>query len=263
MSSMTTALHARLSEMNLALDTGGNGASRQLLQNEAVAFREKNETMQNQLEQVFRDRQSKESQNQQLEEAIESEKAKVNELIYSLNPDDQNKYREYQIICEKLKGENAEIHGNIEETVKRKEKLSGNLMNSQSRLEAIKLQSKLREVVAKRNQLKDEEVNRLTPAQEREKLISEVRVNNQSINSMNKQMKIVSDQLQEKREYLHQIEQDLEEGKNSSERFVKFKELKKRDEMMSAFLETFQIQVAKEKQSELRHAVVDQFRDFS
>ncbi|KAG5675696.1 hypothetical protein PVAND_005580 [Polypedilum vanderplanki] len=243
-----STLHAKLTEMNLALDTGGNGASRQLLQNESIAFREKNEAMQNQLEQIFKDRQAKENQNQQLEEAIENEKAKVNELIFSLNPDDQNKYREYQIVCEKLKNENADIHGKIEETVKRKEKLSANLMNSQSRLEAIKLQSKLREVIAKRNQLKDEEVNRLTPAQEREKLISEVRVNNQSINSINKQMKIVSDQLNEKKEYLMQIEQDLEEGKNSSERFVKFKELKKRDEMMTAFMETFQSQLAQEKQ---------------
>jgi intraflagellar transport protein 74 len=249
---LPTALHAKLTEMNLALDTGGNGASRQLLQNEAVAFREKNEVMQNQLEQIFKDRQAKENHNQQLEEAMESEKAKVDELIFSLNPDDQNKYRELQIICERLKSENAEIHGTIEETVKRKEKLSANVMNSQSRMEAIKLQSKLREVVAKRNQLKDEEVNRLTPAQEREKLISEVRVNNQSINSINKQMKIVSDQLQEKRDNLQLIEQDMEEGKNSSERYVKFRELKKRDEMMSTFLDSFHTQLAKEKQSELR-----------
>ncbi|CAG9808948.1 unnamed protein product [Chironomus riparius] len=239
-------LHSTLSEINLALDSTSSGATRQQLQNEAVAFREKNEILQNQLEQVFKDRQNKESQNQQLIEAIEAEKNKVNELIYALSPDDQNKYREYQIICEKLKSENSEIHAKIESTIKQKEKLSSSVINSQSRLEAIKLHSKLRETTAKRNQLKDEEMNRLTPAQEREKLISDVRMNNQSISSMNKQMKIISDQLQEKRETLSQIEQDLEEG--SSERFVKFRELKKRDEMMTNFMETFQMQMTKEKQ---------------
>lgn len=237
--------------MNLVLDStgGGSGATRQQLQNESLAFREKNEILQNQLEQIFRDRQAKEQQNQTLEETIESEKRKINEQIYSLNADDQNKYREYQIISEKLKSENTEIHVKIEDAIKQKEKLSANIMNSQSRMEAVKLQSKLREMTAKRDQLKDEEVNRLTPAQEREKLISDVRINNQSINSINKQMKIVSEQLQEKREYLQQIEQDLEEG--SSERFVKFKELKKRDEMMSTFMDTFQIQLAKEKQRKI------------
>jgi intraflagellar transport protein 74 len=235
--------------MNMALDSTSSGATRQQLQNETLAFREKNEMMQNQLEQIFKDRQMKEQQNQALEESIEAEKNKVKELIYSLNPDDQNKYREYQLICEKLKNENTEIHTKIEETIKQKEKLTNVVINSQSRLEAVKLHSKLRENIAKCNQLKDEESNRLTPAQEREKLISEVRINNQAISSIQKQMKIVSEQLHEKREYLQQLEQDLEEG--SSERFVKFRELKKRDEMMANFMETYPAQMAKEKQSEL------------
>lgn len=44
-----------------------------------------------------------------------------------------------------------------------------------------------------------------------------------------------------------QVEQDLDEG--SSERHIKYKELKKRDEMMTNFMETFQIQIAQEKKS--------------
>lgn len=118
----------------------------------------------------------------------------------------------------------------------------------QSRLEAVKLLSKMEELISKRNTLKDEEVNRLTPAQEREKLITEVRINNQSLASITKQTKIVSDQLQEKRDYLQQIEQDLDEG--SSERHIKYKELKKRDEMMESFMETFHTNMILEKQSD-------------
>ncbi|CAO1344916.1 unnamed protein product [Diamesa hyperborea] len=240
-------LQSTLTDMNLALDSTTSGATRQQLQNEAVALRERNEHLQNQLEQVFKERQSKEMQNQNLEDTISNEKNKVNELIYSLSSNDQNRYREYQLIAEKLKQENTEIHGIIEDTVKQKERLSTSVISSQARLEAVKLHSKLREVIAKRNQLKDEEINRLTPAQEREKLINEVRVNNQSLASINKQSKIVSDQLQEKKEYLQQIEQDLEEG--SSERHIKYKELKKRDEMMTNFMESFQLQMTKEKQN--------------
>lgn len=186
-------------------------------------------------------------QNQQLEAAISNEKAKMNEMIYSLSPEEQNRYREHQLMCENLKSENAEIHANIEAAIKQKEKLSSSVINSQARLEAVKLHSKLREINAKRNQLKDEATKMLTPAQEREKLINEVRLNNQAISSINKQMKIMSDQLQEKKDFLQQVEQDLEEG--SSERHIKYKELKKRDEMMTNFMETFQLQMAKEKQS--------------
>lgn len=236
--------------MNLALDSSSTGATRQQLQNQTLVFREKNELMQSQLEQIFKERQNKENQNQQVESAISNEKAKMNELIYSLSADEQNRYREHQLMCEKLKAENAEIHNKIEAAIKQKEKLSSSVINSQARLEAVKMHSKLSEIKAKRNQLKDEETNRLTPAQEREKLINEVRMNNQAITSINKQMKTVADQLQEKKEYLNQVEEDLEEG--SSERHTKYKELKKRDEMMTNFMETFQAQMAEEKQSKRR-----------
>lgn len=245
--SLTSVLQSTLSDMNLALDSSSTGATRQQLQNQTLVIREKNEQMQNQLEQIFKERQNKELQSQQLEAAIGNEKAKMNEMIYSLSPDEQNRYREHQLMCENLKAENAEIHVQIEAAMKQKEKLSSNVINSQARLEAVKMHSKLRETIAKRNQLKDEETNRLTPAQEREKLINEVRLNNQAITSINKQMKIASDQLQEKKEYLQQVEQDLDEG--SSERHTKYKELKKRDEMMTSFMETFQTQMAQEKQS--------------
>lgn len=237
-----------LSDMNLALDSTSTGATRQQLQNQALVYREKNEQMQNQLELVFKQRQSQEQQNQQLEAGIVQERSKMNEMIYSLSAEEQNRYRENLMFCENLKAENAEIHSKIEAAIKQKEKLSGSVINSQARLEAVKMHSKLRESSAKRNQLiTDEETNRLTPAQEREKLISEVKLNNQAISSINKQLKIVTDQLQEKRDYLLQVEQDLQEG--SSERHIKYKELKKRDEMMNNFVETFQAQMAHEKQS--------------
>lgn len=236
--------------MNLALDSSSTGITRQQIQNETIVIREQNETMQNQLEQVFKDRQRSEHQNQQLEEAIIGEKSRMNEMIFSLSPDQQSRYREYQMTSEKLKAENSEIHQHIEHLIKQKEKLSSTVMSSQARLEAVKMQSKLRESIVKRNQLKEEENNRLTPAQEREKLINDVKSNNQAISSINKQMKTVSEQLKEDREQLAQIEQDLDEG--STEKLLKYRELRKRDEMMTNFMEVFPTQLTKEKQSKLK-----------
>lgn len=116
-------------------------------------------------------------------------------------------------------------------------------------MEAVRLLSKLNELVIKRNGLRDEEANRLSPAQEREKLINEVRSNNQALTSMNRQMKLLEDQLSDRRELLGQIEQDLEEG--NSERHAKYKELKRRDETMTAFMETFREAMLEEKQSKI------------
>ncbi|KAL9705728.1 hypothetical protein quinque_009246 [Culex quinquefasciatus] len=224
--------------MNIALDNCSSGMSRQQLQNETVALRERNERIQEQLEIVFKQRQIKDTENRELEVETEREKNKINEMIYSLSESDQKKYREFQTLSESLKQQNTIFHNQISELEKQKERLNTIIMNSQTRTEAHRLKSKLKELIAKRNQMRDEENNRLSPAQEREKLINEVRSNNQALASIGKQLKIIEDQLNEKKEMLQQIDQDLEEG--NSERHIKYKELKKRDEVMSAFMDTFQ-----------------------
>lgn len=117
--------------MNLSMDSTSSGMNRQQIQNEVIVLREKNDNLQNQLEQVFKERQNKELQNKSLEDSIENEKEKINELVYSLNQSDQNRYKEYQLVSEKLRQDNAEIHFKIDELAKQKEKLSLSVINSQ------------------------------------------------------------------------------------------------------------------------------------
>ncbi|XP_055629492.1 intraflagellar transport protein 74 homolog isoform X2 [Toxorhynchites rutilus septentrionalis] len=242
-----TQLQSTLTSMNIALDNCSSGMTRQQLQNETVALRERNEHVQEQLEIIFKQRQVKDAENKELETVAEKEKNKINEMIYSLPDADQQKYREYQALSESLKQQNAIFHNQISDLEKQKERLNTIIMNSQSRTEAHRLKTKLKELVSKRNQMRDEENNRLSPAQEREKLINEVRSNNRALASIGKQLKIIEDQLNEKKEMLQQIDQDLEEG--NSERHIKYKELKKRDEVMSAFMDTFQQNLVAEKQN--------------
>lgn len=233
--------------MNVALDSFTSGLTRQHIQNEAMAIREKNEVFQNQLETLFKERQLKENQNHQIGNEIETEKNKINEMIQSLPAVDQTKYRELQKLAEHLKSQNGELQNKIESLVQQKERLSSIVFNSQTRMEAVRLQTKLKDLTYKRKNLKEEEENRLTPVQEREKLINEVRANNQALASIGRQMKIIEDQLNDKKELLNQIDQDLDEG--NSERHVKYKELRRRDETMTGFMETFQSNMEKEKQS--------------
>lgn len=255
-----TQLQSTLTSMNIALDNCSSGMSRQQLQNETVALRERNERIQEQLEIVFKQRQIKDTENRELEVETEREKNKINEMIYSLSESDQKKYREFQTLSESLKQQNTIFHNQISELEKQKERLNTIIMNSQTRTEAHRLKSKLKELIAKRNQMRDEENNRLSPAQEREKLINEVRSNNQALASIGKQLKIIEDQLNEKKEMLQQIDQDLEEG--NSERHIKYKELKKRDEVMSAFMDTFQQSMATEKQSNFKFYTINKQQNY-
>ncbi len=233
--------------MNIVLDSHSSGTSRQQLQQEAAAIRERNENIQSQLELLFNERQSKEENNKELERKINEEKAKINEMIFALSPVDQERYRQHEKQLEVLRIQNSELHDQIDSLIKQKQLMEATLSTSQTRMEAARLLTKLNELVTKRNSLREEEANRLTPAQEREKLIVEVRANNQALSSMNKQMKQIEDQLNDKKETLQQIEQDLEES--NSERHVKYMELKRRDETMSAFMATFQTSMEEEQKS--------------
>lgn len=233
--------------MNIVLDSHSSGTTRQQLQQEAAAIRERNENVQSQLELLFSERQSKEDKNKELERKIGEEKSKINEMIFALSPSDQERYRQHEKQLEQLRMENSEIHDEIDALIKQQQRMEATLSTSQTRMEAARLLTKLNELVAKRNSLREEEANRLTPAQEREKLIVEVRANNQALTSMNKQMKQIEDQLNDKKETLQQIEQDLEES--NSERHVKYMELKRRDETMSAFMATFRASMDEEQKS--------------
>lgn len=202
-----TDLQAQLTDMNITLDSFSSGLTRQHLQKEAAALREKNEATQNQLESLFRERQMKDERNKQLEQEIEVEKNKINDMILSLPLEDQAKYREHQSLAEHLKAESAEIHNKLDSLNGQKERLNAIVMSSQVRLEAARLKLKLKELTEKHNSLVEEEENKLTPEQERDKLIKEVRMNNQALISIGRQMKIVEDQLAEKRELLQLVEQ--------------------------------------------------------
>lgn len=242
-------LQAKLTDMNIVLDSHSSGTTRQQIQQEAIAIRERNENIQSQLEMLFNERQTKEDKNKELERKISEEKAKINEMIFALSPSDQERYRQHEQQLESLRAQNSEIHDQIDSLIKQKQRMEATLSTSQTRMEAARLLTKLNELVAKRNNLREEEANRLTPAQEREKLIVEVRANNQALTSMNKQMKQIEDQLSDKKETLQQIEQDLEES--NSERHVKYMELKRRDETMSAFMATFHASMEEEQNSNL------------
>lgn len=240
-------LQAQLTEMNLALDGYSSGQSRQLMQNETVALRERNEKVQNQLEKMFTERQSRESSNSVLEQEIERERNKINEMVYKLPGDEQVKYAKLRTISENLKGLNVDFHNRVGALAKQKERMHSILNSSQPRIDAVQLSILYKDLLEKKATYKEEQKNRLTPAQEREKLIADVRNNNQSLISINKQIKVIEEQLAAKRELLSQIDQDLEEG--NSERHTKYKELNKRDESMTAFLEEFPQKVHAEKRS--------------
>lgn len=240
-------LQGKLSDMNITLDAANSNVSRQQMQQETVALRERNESLQSQLEMVFGERQTKEAANVKSEQEIEVERNKINKVIDAMPDTDQTKYRQLEQLAQKLGNENNKMHEQINEMLNQKTNLETMVRSTSERNEAVRLMTKLNELQLKLDAAKVEEQNRLTPAQEREKLIAEVRENKQALMSIQHQIKIAEDALIEKRELLQQIEDDLDEG--SSERHAKYKELKVRDETMTTFMEKYKEKMEEEKKS--------------
>lgn len=233
--------------MNIALDSANSNITRQQMVQEAQALREQNEKLQQQLEGTFNERQSKEATNIDLEKNIELERNKVNKIIESMDQSDQDKFHRLDELAQKLNENNSRMHEEINVMNNKKSNLETITKNSSDRNEAVRMLLKLNELERKLIAAKDEERNRLTPAQEREKLIAEVRENKQALTGMQHQIKLAEDSLAEKRELLQQIDDDIDEG--NSDRYAKYKELKHRDEMMTKFMDGFKDSLANESKS--------------
>lgn len=126
-----TNLQSTLTGMNSAIDSSSSGMSRQQLQNETVVLRERNEKIQEQLEKLFKERQSKELMNREIEHEIEIEKNKINEMILSMSSKEQKRYEELRNHSENLRKQSVEYHDKIDSTVKQKEKMTSSIRHSQ------------------------------------------------------------------------------------------------------------------------------------
>lgn len=237
----------KLSDMNIALDSANSNVTRQQMIQETTFLRERNEEIQTRLEKAFNERQEKEAVNAKLEKEIEVERSKIKKVIDSMSEGDQAKYNQLDQLAQNLNDQNSKMHEQINILNNQKTNLETIAKSSNERHEAVRLLLKLNELEMKLIAAKNDEQNRLTPAQEREKLIAEVRENKQALTSMQHQIKLAEHTLSEKRELLQQIDDDLDEG--SSERHAKYKELKHRDEMMTEFMDKFKVNLEAETQS--------------
>uniref|UniRef100_A0A2C9LAM1 Intraflagellar transport protein 74 homolog n=1 Tax=Biomphalaria glabrata TaxID=6526 RepID=A0A2C9LAM1_BIOGL len=122
--------------------------------------------------------------------------------------------------------------------------------------EAVRLYDQIHEFEVKRDALIEEAKTRGSPAEEREKLLKQVKEDNQEIASMERQTREIQEKIDQMLEDIQQLDQDIEE--NQGERNQKYKELKKREESMDEFLGTFEDNKMEEanKISKIEQAII-------
>ncbi|XP_036187190.1 intraflagellar transport protein 74 homolog isoform X4 [Myotis myotis] len=120
----------------------------------------------------------------------------------------------------------------------KKDSLEAEIAHSQVKQEAVLLHEKLYELESHRDQMVAEDKSMGSPMEERERLLKQVKEDNQEIASMERQLTDIKEKINQFHEEIRQLDMDLEE--HQGEMNQKYKELKKREESMDAFIEAFE-----------------------
>uniref|UniRef100_A0AAR2JBH0 Intraflagellar transport 74 homolog n=1 Tax=Pygocentrus nattereri TaxID=42514 RepID=A0AAR2JBH0_PYGNA len=187
---------------------------------------------------------SKEDMIQAVEEEIEREKQAADDIVKKMSPEKQAKYAEMKATNEELLQELDARQEELDTLMTRKETFEADLMHSQVKQEAVLLYERLQELEQRRDTMLAEEKSTGSPQEERERLLKQVKEDNQEIASMERQLTETRDKLNQLTEELRQLAMDMED--HQGERTQKYKELQKKEEEIDAYLETFDDSKAQE-----------------
>ncbi|KAM6106205.1 LOW QUALITY PROTEIN: intraflagellar transport protein 74 homolog [Pterocles gutturalis] len=190
------------------------------------------------VDKVFKERQATEKLIQEVEERIEREKVVADDIIKDMSQENQAKYMEMKAANEKLSQELVVQQQELDALNVKEEALRAEIAHSQVREKAVQLYEKLHELEERRDHMIAEDKNMESPEEERKRLLKQVKNDSQEIASMERQLTEVKEKTNHFKKVIQRLDMDLEN--HQGEENWKYKELKKKEESMDNFLETFE-----------------------
>lgn len=232
-------LHAELGDYNTLVDKMNTDESIADIQMDYEELKAKNDRESQALDHVFEQKQQREQVIKQLEIELQQERGLTETLVADMNTKMRQQY--YQ-----LKEKNEHMLKTLDTdqqeldrlTMKRKE-LEEELAMSPVKQEAVRLYEQLQELEEKRDQLLAEQQAQGSPQEERERLLKQVKENNQEIAAIERQTHDIEERITQLQEEIQQLDMDIDENQAYGERNQKYRELKKREEGMDEFLNTY------------------------
>ncbi|XP_071952265.1 intraflagellar transport protein 74 homolog [Antedon mediterranea] len=231
-------LQGQLGDYNMLLDKVNTDTEMDDVIEDYNELKEMNEEEAKNIDVIFSERQDKEHQIQQIEQEIQQCRRMADTLIEDMDPVMKQKYVHLKKTSEKLSQDLEGKQQELDMISTKKENLEDELSQSQVKQEAVRLYEQLHELETKKMQLIQEEQSKGSPAEEREKLLRQVKEDNQEIARIEKQTKEFKDQVMSLQNELQELDQELED--HQGEKNSKYKELKKREETMSEFFNSFE-----------------------
>ncbi|NWY33356.1 IFT74 protein, partial [Pheucticus melanocephalus] len=196
------------------------------------------------IDKIFTERQATEKLIQAVEEDIEREKVVADDIMKDMSQENQAKYLEIKAANEKLSQELVVQQQELDALNVKEESLRAEIAHSAVKQEAVQLYEKLHELKEHRDRMIAEDKNMESPQEERERLLKQARIENvvkddsQKIASMERQLAEVKEKIDYFKKVIQRLDTDLENHRG--EENWKYKELKKREESMDNFLDSFE-----------------------
>lgn len=233
-----TVLQGHLADYNIVVDKMTSDIGKEIIDQETEELATKNEHNLSKIENMYEERKQLENKLNKIEGQLENEKKKTGKLVESMNDSTREKYEELLKEKASLQEKATKMQQELDELYKEQLYLEEEIALSPLKQEAVKLHLKIIEVEEKRNKLQEKEKHRISPEEEREKLLQKIKQENIDIAAAEAQLTEKKKQIQEAEQKLEQLETDIED--TQSEKQMKYKELRKREEIIEQFMITFE-----------------------
>ncbi|XP_046870948.1 intraflagellar transport protein 74 homolog isoform X2 [Hypomesus transpacificus] len=234
----------QLADYNMLVDKLNTNTEMEEVMNDFNMLKAQNDREAQSIDVIFTERREKEEMIRAVEEEIDREKLAAEDIVKKMAPEKQAKYAEMKTNNEELLQGLVAHQAEQDALMLRKETFEAELAHSQVKQEAVLLHEKLQELELRRDAMVAEDKHVGSPQEERDRLLRQVKDDNQEIASMERQLTEIREKVGQINEEMRQLDNDMEES--HGERSQKYKELKKKDDLMDGFLDTFEETKAQE-----------------
>ncbi|NXB64835.1 IFT74 protein, partial [Struthidea cinerea] len=234
----------QLADYNMVVDILNTGTDMAEVIRDYNMLKVQNDRDAQSMDKIFTERQATEKLIQAVEEDIEREKVVVDDIMKDMSRENQAKYMEMKAANEKLSQELIAQQQELDALNVKEESLRAEIAHSEVKQGAVQMYEELHNLKERRDQMIAEDKNMESPQEEGERLLNQARTENvvkddsQKIASMERQLAEVKEKIDHFKKVIQRLDMDLENHRG--EENWKYKELKKKEESMDNFLETFE-----------------------
>ncbi|CAN9506239.1 unnamed protein product [Ophioblennius macclurei] len=239
-------LQGQLADYNMLVDKLNTSTEMEEMVKDYNTLRALNTSEADDIDSIFTQRREREEAIRSVEEDIGAQKRVTEEAVQAMPSVKQEKYYSMNSANEELLQELSVLQEDLDLLLTRKKDYQAELSHMYDKQEVARLHENLAALEAKRDAMEAEHKSQRSPEEEREKMFQQVKEDNQEMASMDRQLSEIRDRTRQISEEIRRLEQDSEVAQGECQQ--KYKELKRREEEIDRFQDSFQDTRAQELQ---------------